>query len=100
MLVIVWVARGPPLVGGTMAYSAHGVLTIPYIEEGVCFIGGPPIGIPYRGLHGPYREIGVCTGVPTCAPRRRPASVWLGRPPPIIGGVPPYPAFVGLTYPL
>ena len=30
-LMIVWVARGPPLMGGTMTYSAHGGLTIPYI---------------------------------------------------------------------
>ena len=62
--MIVWVYRRPPLVGGTMTYSAYGGLTIPYISEGVCFIGGPSIGIPYRGLQGPYREIG---GIHRCA---------------------------------
>ena len=64
------------------------------------FHRGAPMGIPYRGLQGPYRENGVYAGVPTYAPRCRPASVWLGRPPPTIGGVPSYPAFGGLTYPL
>ena len=49
---------------------------------------------------GPIRKYGVYTGVHTYTPRRRPASVWLGRPPTLIVGVPPYPAFGGLTYPL
>ena len=30
-LVIVWVARRPPLMGGTMTYSAYVGLSIPYI---------------------------------------------------------------------
>ena len=98
--MIVWVYRRPPLMGGTMTYSAHGGLTIPYIWEGVCFIGGPPYGFPIEAYRGPIGKYGVYTGVPTYAPRRGPASVWLDRPPPIIGGVPPYPAFGGLTYPL
>ena len=29
--MIVWVYRRPPLMWGTMAYSAHGGLTIPHI---------------------------------------------------------------------
>ena len=64
------------------------------------FRRGPPTGIPYRGLWGHIGKYGVYAGVPTYAPRRRLASVWLGRPPPLIVGFPPYPAFGGLTYPL
>ena len=64
------------------------------------FHSGPPIEFPIEAYRGPIGKYGVYTGVPTYAPRRRPAGVWLGRPPPTIGGVPPYPAFGGLTYPL
>ena len=61
---------------------------------------GPPMGFPIEACRGPIGKYGVYTGVPTYAPRRRPAGVWLGRPPPLIVGFPPYPAFGGLTYPL
>ena len=70
-----------------------------YIGGGM-FHRGPPYGFPIEAYRGPIGKYGVYTGVPTYAPRRRLASVWLGRPPPTIGGVPPYPAFGGLTYPL
>ena len=77
MLVIALVGRGPPLVGGTMTYSAYGGLTIPYI-----YIGGdvfhrppPPTGFPIEAYRGPMGEYGVYTGVPTYALRRRPAGV-------------------------
>ena len=61
---------------------------------------GPPMGFPIEAHMAPIGKYGVYTGVPTYVPRRRPASVWLGRPSLTIGGVPPYPAFGGLTYPL
>ena len=61
---------------------------------------GPPMEFPIEACRDPVGKYVVYTGVPTYAPRRRLASVWLGRPPPTIGGVPPYPAFGGLTYPL
>ena len=64
------------------------------------FHKGPPSGFPMETYSGPIGKYGVYTGVPTYAPRCMPASVWLGRPPPLIVGVPPYPAFGGLTYPL
>ena len=64
------------------------------------FHRGPPIGFPIEDYRGPIGKYRVYTGVPTYAPRRRPASAWLGRPPPLMGGVPPNPAFGGLTYPL
>ena len=63
--MIVWVYRGPPLMGGTMTYSAHGGLTIPiYIYRRGYVSYGSSYGIPYRGLQGPYREIG---GMHRCA---------------------------------
>ena len=67
---------------------------------GVCFIGVPYGGISIEAHRGPIGKYGVYTGVHTYTPRRRLASVWLGGPPPTTGGVPPYPAFGGLTYPL
>ena len=60
----------------------------------------PPIGFPIEAYRGPIGKYGVYASMPTYTPRREPASVWLGRPPPLIVGVPTYPAFGGLTYPL
>ena len=70
-----------------------------YIGGGM-FHRGPPIEFPIEAYRGPIGKYGVYAGVPTYTPRRGLASVWLGRPPPTIGVVPPYPAFGGLTYPL
>ena len=61
---------------------------------------GPPIGFPIEAYIGTMGKYGVYACVPNYTTRREPANVWLGRPPPLIVGVPPYPAFGGLTYPL
>ena len=51
--MIVWVYRRPPLMGGTMTYSAYGGLTIPYIKEGACFIWVLLYGFPMEAYSGP-----------------------------------------------
>ena len=61
------------------------------------FHRGSPIGFPIEAYRDPIGKYGVYTGVPAYATRCRPASVWLGRPPPPPhnNGCPPIPGLWG-----
>ena len=80
-------------------WGHYGILSLWGLDY-TLYIGGgmfhmdPPMGFPIETYSGTIWKYGVYTGMPSYAPRRRLASVWLGRPPHTIG-CPPIPGLWG-----